>query len=589
MVLEFLTPKDKKNLKLASKACERRVMANDPAMRKWKIIVEHGGKCFEEIILPLAKAKLRHVEDGIFPDIELTVEFDDENNEKMLNEDVEKMVMFSDIILNNWKNNIVELKTFIYGVEFFLLDPESKLPKLKTLSVFFDDYSNSEKDIDTNRIMIGSALIQNNADSLETLITNFDVEITKPLKLKKLGAVGRNSDSVFSLLHKTSKTLKSLVLGGTSEESQAMISCPELKLRELVFLSASGYPPPYGHDMISVLEGCKHSLKLLTFKGINIELKDELNSVQLVCLEELIYNKSNVADLPVMLKANSSTLKKLELSDVFLPEETMTFDDDLQLSLETFVVKSIPKNLATFLINASIKTLTVLHLGSVKDDLQDLILDKLQLKDLYLKKVHANTVAKLISALENLEKLKLENISCTNEIDNKLGKLKQLDCKNTCLHLTENLTKLANLSLTKLVVNSPRTCNCALYPKYELYNLIQFKCERGSSEYVSKILNSSEKTLKDVSISKLVGGKFNLEKPLSLRLLEAVDIETAIVKMVLMQQSSTLNKFVWKNGINPNQTIDPIFLRVLLQFRANNPHCLDEIKDEESNSESDEN
>jgi len=227
-------------------------------------------------------------------------------------------------------------------------------------------------------------------------------------------------------------------------------------------------------------------------------------------------------------------------------------------------------------------------LESVKDDLQGLILDKLQLKELYLKKVHTNTVAKLISASENLEALELVNISCTNEIDNKLGKLKQLACKNTCLHLTENLTKLANLSLTSLVVDSPRTCNCAFYPKYDLDNLIEFFCRRGSPEYVSKILNSSYKTMKDVGISKIYDGNFDLENPLNLRMLEAVDIYTAIVKMVLMQQSAALNNFVWKNVKERGQINDSTFLRVLLEFRANNPHCLVEIIDEESDTENDE-
>ena len=71
-------------------------------------------------------------------------------------------------------------------------------------------------------------------------------------------------------------------------------------------------------------------------------------------------------------------------------------------------------------------------------------------------------------------------------------------------------------------------------------------------------------------------------------MLEVVDIKTAIVKMVLMQQSSPLNKFVWKNGKERGETNDSTFLRVLLEFRANNPHCLVEIKDEESDTENDE-
>merc|ERR1719354_217585 len=113
-----------------------------------------------------------------------------------------------------------------------------------------------------------------------------------------------------------------------------MICCPELKLKELQFFSTDGSLPPSVQDMISILKACQKTLKTLVFQQINVELKDELKSVQLG-LEKIMYWESNVADLPVILKANSSTLKRLTLHDVIVPG-TMQFDDDLQLSLEYF-------------------------------------------------------------------------------------------------------------------------------------------------------------------------------------------------------------------------------------------------------------
>ncbi len=317
----------------------------------------------------------------------------------------------------------------------------------------------------------------------------------------------------------------------------------------------------------------------MVFQQINVELKDELKSVQLG-LEKIMYWKSNVADLPVILKANSSTLKRLTLYHTIV-SGTMEFDDDLQLSLEYFAGQSIPNKLASISINKSMKTLTELKLVSVEIEEHDLVMTKLPLKKLYLKSIHSNTTAKLISSSENLEELRLDNISCSNEIRNKLGKLKRLECINTCVNLAENLTNLASLSLTGLIVRSPHPCDCVLYPKCDLGNLTVFDCKGGSPEYVSKIINSSYKTLKDVRISKLKNGKFSIENDLNLSIFLAVDIEPAIVKSLLLNQASALNRLVlkFKKG---KHTVDSTLLRVLMEFRANNPHCLVELKDEES-------
>ena len=69
-VLGYLSPKDKKNLKLASKACEKRVMDYDPQMRKWIITVKPSN-CYEDIILPLAKARSKHINNERFDKIEI--------------------------------------------------------------------------------------------------------------------------------------------------------------------------------------------------------------------------------------------------------------------------------------------------------------------------------------------------------------------------------------------------------------------------------------------------------------------------------------------------------------------------------------
>ena len=53
MVLGYLSPKDKKNLKLASKACETRVMALDPTMRRWTVKFINSNENIQHNSIPL--------------------------------------------------------------------------------------------------------------------------------------------------------------------------------------------------------------------------------------------------------------------------------------------------------------------------------------------------------------------------------------------------------------------------------------------------------------------------------------------------------------------------------------------------------
>ena len=74
-ILGYIPVADKKNLKLASRICEQRVVELDPAMRTWTLKF----KCYDEELiskcLELAEAKRRHTQDGTFKHIELNFEF----------------------------------------------------------------------------------------------------------------------------------------------------------------------------------------------------------------------------------------------------------------------------------------------------------------------------------------------------------------------------------------------------------------------------------------------------------------------------------------------------------------------------------
>ncbi len=134
LLVKYLSPADKCNLKLASKTCETRVMTLDRKhMRKWKIAITDKKLDYQNIILPLMKAKMRHAASDTLDKIQLSVAF---ISDKYCKNDLERLLMYSDIVINHWKDNITKLHmSDICGAEFFLLDPTLKLSNLKILTL----------------------------------------------------------------------------------------------------------------------------------------------------------------------------------------------------------------------------------------------------------------------------------------------------------------------------------------------------------------------------------------------------------------------------------------------------------------------
>ena len=268
MVLGYLSPTDKKNLKLASETCERRVMALDPNMRRWAVSFEISEKNITsnlEKCLDLRKAKVKHSKNGIFDELELKLYID--------NSPFHPYPPYY-YVINNWKNNIVQLKILLSGHEWFLMDPAIKLPSLKML------YIGKKKECESGEIIkdIASTFIENQAESLEILhAANVDFDIKQKINLKKFVASSHiSSNTIVSVLNSSKESLKSL---------------------ELMYLPATT-------NADSVTSIPNDAFVLERFYGYGIG-------------EKIVFD---------VLKRSSKTLKELDIRDVFSGDETLDYD-----------------------------------------------------------------------------------------------------------------------------------------------------------------------------------------------------------------------------------------------------------------------
>ncbi len=187
LLVKYLNPIDKKNLKLASKTCENLVMALDRKhMRKWKIRIKDKRQEYQDSILPLMIAKLRHAASGNLEKIQLSVVMDPNfmsNGENYL----ERLLMYVDTVINHWKDNITGLDMCVCGSEFFMLDPNIKLSNLKSLSLktYSYVYIATSELVDFGLESLCSGFIENHADTLENLkLIGVEVNISRKLCLK---------------------------------------------------------------------------------------------------------------------------------------------------------------------------------------------------------------------------------------------------------------------------------------------------------------------------------------------------------------------------------------------------------------------
>ena len=210
IMLGFLEPQDKKNLKLASKTCEYRVMTLDKSMRQWKIYFSaEETKLNLDQNVTLMKAKSRHLLNGTFHLIQLTVDFGSGDNHTRL--------LLVDNVINHWKDNIQDLSIHISGIEFYLTNPCLRLNNLQCLDITHDMFWHNDNNNTHNAIddfsMIASTFIDRHSDNLESLNLkgNFEIKTPEDLKLKHFSACSVSEKSVRSILKNSNHCLKSFV------------------------------------------------------------------------------------------------------------------------------------------------------------------------------------------------------------------------------------------------------------------------------------------------------------------------------------------------------------------------------------------
>ena len=301
MVLGYLSPKDKKNLKLASKACETRVMALDPTMRRWTVKFINSNENIQhnlEQCVDLIKARAKLLKIGIIDDIQLTLLFYDIPGEPT-NSFLRACI--AENVINNWKNNIVDLAMSLTGHELFLMDPALKLPRLRILEL-----RGKPDEMKTNSVAVSSTLIENNAESLEVLyVDNVDFEIKQKMKLTKISACSNvSSTAIVSVLNSSKESLKILWLLYINPELK--FECQELNILELVCICIDL------SQLCAITKSCQQSLETLQIKDLGISDEDDLEINALPSKLKNFRSQISSDEFAVLiLKANCSTLEEL--------------------------------------------------------------------------------------------------------------------------------------------------------------------------------------------------------------------------------------------------------------------------------------
>ena len=413
-VLKYLNLKSKRNLKLASKAYEKRVMELDPTMRTWNLRFYSSN--WWKLGILLTKAKKKHILDGNIESIKLSVNFSGLSFNFKTDESLFGFLFLADNVINHWKNNIVHLAIQITGQEVFLSNPDLKMPNLKSLALGDGKHLipvNSKIANENETPDIVSVLLENNKSNIEKLeLYELDITVNKELNLKELILSRINFDCVISALNSSQLTLKKF---SWSHEASADKDFTEESNRlKALTLELTNFTATDVHPMLasSILKASGSSLENLELNHIqNTSFNDDK-----IKLPKLQIFKGN--SIPKRIVANvvnwsHSTLENITLD--YIPEDTEVFNlNQTCLQLKMFDGSRISPRLAASIINSgcnSLKYLDLSFMDRFKDDGFDLNQPLQCLTEFIALGVLSTTVASIINfAHKSLKKLKLEVI-----------------------------------------------------------------------------------------------------------------------------------------------------------------------------------
>ena len=495
MVLGYLSPKDKKNLKLASKACETRVMALDPTMRRWTVKFINSNENIQhnlEQCLDLIKARAKLLKIGIIDDIQLKLLFEDipgKPANSLLG------VCIAENVINKWKNNIVHLGMYLTGHELFLMDPALKLPRLRILKL-----KGKPDEIQTNSV--ASTLIENNAESLEVLyVDNVDFEIKQKMKLTKISACSNvSSTAIVSVLNSSKESLKSLCLMYINPELK--FECPELNIRELDCVGVDL------SQLCAITKSCQQSLETLQIKDLGISDEDDLEINALPSKLKNFRSQISSDEFAVLiLKANCSTLEELYVEG----QHWNNFDHDIPFlqKLIKFEADYIKGNFADCIIRSSTNTLREMSLCAIfepENELEEVnaiprvrMLKKLKLDNVYPQLAFL-IIDSVRHSLEELEFQRILIISPDLIKGKEFPNLRKLKCDGISKANVFNFMFSAKSTLKDLSVISGSDISFDFDVENNVFNLERFYAQRTDEKFVFDVLKTTHRTLQELIV-----------------------------------------------------------------------------------------
>jgi len=132
IVLQHLTLKDKKNLRLVSSWFSFKICSLSPTLRRWKIVIlSENYKCIREILQRVAESQKGHLR------YRLNIVFHPSMTRSA------EAKEFTKSVLTQWKDDIAGLELPVLGEETYLLEPDLKFPNLEQINLKVQDYWDS--------------------------------------------------------------------------------------------------------------------------------------------------------------------------------------------------------------------------------------------------------------------------------------------------------------------------------------------------------------------------------------------------------------------------------------------------------------
>ena len=355
-VLRYLHLDDKKNMKLVAKECEKRVMSIDPDLRKWT--VEFTDENYIEQKLGLTKAKLKHMKDGDLHHIQLNLDFT-KYNENGFDYSFGDLVLTESVICE-WKNNIINLKMFVSGYEFYFLGSDKKLPKLQSLELWQskcegmpdikeDDHLTAIAKQNISSVI--SALMKN--DSIEDLsFTDISVTVLEKIYIKKFSVSGNVPPKVIaSVLESSHQTIELLHLNYLCDNDDAFeIDIIPVKLKKL---DSDETPLRVVVNIMKCLSSTLEEMIAIFPTDEEFDFEFGINELRLKKME--LYSVT-VEVLQKLVKSSKSSLEYLEICGLY-ESENIQSEVIILPSLMEFYSNNVSEKIIHQLIQGSYSTL----------------------------------------------------------------------------------------------------------------------------------------------------------------------------------------------------------------------------------------